>query len=128
MKVRKYMIAAALAGVLCVTASCSFLKEEPTTSLSETSAYRSEEALESQVYGILSSFYGKYMMQGYMNEQLHTASGLMMWKGQRTQDDWTEGQDKGHVGIETRKVVVKNRTVETRLRLNIRLERLFHRT
>lgn len=91
MKVRKYMIAAALAGVLCVAASCSFLKEEPTTSLSETSAYRSEEALESQVYGILSSFYGKYMMQGYMNEQLHTASGLMMWKGQRTQDDWTEG-------------------------------------
>lgn len=90
MRFRKYMSILALAGTLFTCASCSFLKEDPATSISETSAYRSEEALESQIYGILSSFYGRYMMQGYMNEQLHTASGLMMWKGQRTQDDWTE--------------------------------------
>lgn len=78
---------------ICVQAavSCNFLKEELTTSLSETSVYDTEEALEAQVYGILGSFYGKYMMMGYMNEVLHSASGLIMWKGQRTQDSYIDG-------------------------------------
>lgn len=91
MKSRIIVIAAAIAASFCCFTACDFLGENPTTSLSETSAYKSEEALESQIYGILSSFYGRYMMQGYMNEMLHTASGLMIWKGQRTQDDWMEG-------------------------------------
>ena len=79
-------------GLSLSLSSCTgFLKEAPTTSLSETSVYNSESALESQIYGVLSSFYGTYMPMGYMNEMLHTASGLVMWKGQRTQDDWLEG-------------------------------------
>lgn len=90
MKMKKYILV--LPAVLLLAVSCSdFLSENPSTSLSEKSVYNSEEALESHIYGILSSFYGRYMMQGYMNEQLHTASGLLMWKGQRTQDDWMEG-------------------------------------
>lgn len=87
---KKYFILLMAAGILA-TACKGFLDENPTTSLSEKSVYSTEAALDSQIYGILSSFYGRYMPQGYMNEQLHTASGLMMWKGQRTQDDWTEG-------------------------------------
>lgn len=90
---RKSIIAAGLllsASVLSV--SCSgFLDENPTTSLSEASVYGSEDALEAQIAGVLSKFYGSYMMQGYMNEYLHTASGLLMWKGQRKNDNWTDG-------------------------------------
>ncbi len=75
-----------------MVSSCQgLLMENPTTSLSETSVYSTETALEAQIYGILSSFYGSYMMQGYMNELLHSASGLVMWKGQRTQDNWLDG-------------------------------------
>ena len=82
----------ACTAIAAALVSCSgFLDENPTTSLSETSVYSTEEALEAQIYGIMSAFYGKYMMMGYMNEQLHTASGLLMWKGQRTQDAWMDG-------------------------------------
>ena len=46
-------------GLSLSLSSCTgFLKEAPTTSLSETSVYNSESALESQIYGVLSSFYG----------------------------------------------------------------------
>lgn len=89
MKRTAYSILLALSLLVC---SCGdFLDEDPSTSLSETSVYSSENALEAQIYGILSSFYGSYMMQGYMNEMLHTASGLVMWKGQRTLDNWIDG-------------------------------------
>ena len=89
MKRTVYSILLAASLLFC---SCKgFLDENPTTSLSETSVYSSENALEAQIYGIMSSFYGSYMMQGYMNELLHTASGLVMWKGQRTLDNWIDG-------------------------------------
>ena len=78
-KMKKYFILLMAAGILA-TACKGFLDENPTTSLSEKSVYSTEAALDSQIYGILSSFYGRYMPQGYMNELLHTASGLMMWK------------------------------------------------
>lgn len=72
-------------------ASCDFLKENPRTSMSQSAAYATEDALEAQIYGCLQGFYGSHMMMGYMNELLHSASGLMMWKGQRTQDQWVSG-------------------------------------
>lgn len=82
-----------LIGMLLIPAftSCDFLKENPRTSMSQSAAYASEKALEAQIYGCLAGFYGSHMMMGYMNELLHSASGLMMWKGQRTQDQWVSG-------------------------------------
>lgn len=88
---KKALYSVLLASAMMLGSCQGFLGENPTTSLSETSVYSTETALEAQIYGILSSFYGSYMMQGYMNEMLHTASGLVMWKGQRTQDNWIEG-------------------------------------
>ena len=88
---KKALYSVLLASAMMLGSCQGFLGENPTTSLSETSVYSTETALEAQIYGILSSFYGSYMMQGYMNEMLHTASGLVMWKGQRTQDNWMEG-------------------------------------
>lgn len=75
----------------CVFASCDFLKENPSTAMTQSAAYATENALEAQMYGCLEGFYGSHMMMGYMNELLHSASGLIMWKGQRTQDQWVSG-------------------------------------
>lgn len=77
--------------LMSTESSCNFLREDLTTSMSQSSVYATEEALEAHIYGCLEGFYGSHMMMGYMNELLHSASGLIMWKGQRTQDQWVSG-------------------------------------
>ena len=66
---KKALYSVLLASAMMLGSCQGFLGENPTTSLSETSVYSTETALEAQIYGVLSSFYGSYMMQGYMNER-----------------------------------------------------------
>ena len=82
--------------LLCIAlfsaVSCSgFLDQTPTTSLSEKSVYSTEQAIEAQLYGCYQSLHQAALWKGTMAEFLHTASGLLIWKGQRTTDEWLEG-------------------------------------
>lgn len=60
-------------------AACSNLEENPTTSLTETSVFDNEAALESNLRGVLRAFQGDAMYTGNMNEQLNSASALIHW-------------------------------------------------
>ncbi len=60
-------------------ASCVFLEEKPTTTLSDDVAYGTEGTLEAQIYGILTAFNGDSMITGNMNECLMDCSGLIQW-------------------------------------------------
>ena len=83
-----------LFAVICLLASCDFLKEKPTTSLSDEVAYGTEGALEAQIYGVLRGFAGDAMLTGNMNEFLMDCSGLIHWGAGSTyltdaQQRWT---------------------------------------
>lgn len=72
--------------------SCTdFLKETTPTGLSEDTVYDTEASLEANIYGCLYGFYGSYMPQGYQMEMIHTASGLLAYKGARDNDQWVDG-------------------------------------
>ena len=78
--------------IACVSvtlASCSFLDENPTTQLSEKSVYNTEEALEAQVYGLLSGMVGSSGFNGRWHEYFMPVSGYVHWKGARTDTQWT---------------------------------------
>ena len=63
------------------TVSCSdFLNETQTTGL-QTSTYQSESMLESNIYGIISSFSGTWGINGEPFEFFSEASGLTHWGG-----------------------------------------------
>ena len=62
-----------------VAVSCSFLEENPTTSLSDDVAYGTPGSLEAQIYGVLTAFNGDSMITGNMNECLMDCSGLIQW-------------------------------------------------
>ena len=65
---------------ICLLCSCDgFLGENPETMLSEKSAYKTEEALESSVRGILSTFYLGSMYTHDMQEFMQTASCLVFF-------------------------------------------------
>ncbi|MDD6152310.1 MAG: RagB/SusD family nutrient uptake outer membrane protein [Bacteroidales bacterium] len=72
-------------------ASCSLLEENPTTSLSETVVYNTPEALETQLNGCYLAAHNNALWKGTMAEYLHTASGMMIWKGARNTDEWLDG-------------------------------------
>ena len=78
--------------VLCtLTLGCSYLEENPTTSLSEAIVYDTEALLEAGMegcYGTLVASQNSYM--GRMTEYLHSGSALIHWKGQRTTNDWLD--------------------------------------
>lgn len=68
-------------------ASCSFLEENPVTSLQEKDVYSSEEALEKNINGIILAFEGDVMFQGNLLENLQSASGLVHWGSQSFLND-----------------------------------------
>lgn len=83
-----------LFAVISLLASCDFLKERPTTSLSDEVAYGTEGALEAQIFGVLRGFAGDAMITGNMNEFLMSCSGLIHWGAAPTyltdaQQRWT---------------------------------------
>ena len=65
--------------VCSLMASCHFLDENPTTSLSDGVAYSTEGTLDAQLYGILRAFNGDAMITGNMMEGLMSCSGLIHW-------------------------------------------------
>ena len=58
------------------TSCVDFLEENPTTSL-QTGLYDTEEALESQIYGILGRFYGSTTFTGEGMEFLNLSGPLL---------------------------------------------------
>ena len=82
--------------------SCAkFLMENPTTSLSEGTAYADEETLEAQIYGCYASFHADGLWKGTMAEYFHTSSGLLIWKGGRATDEWLDGLKLGKYSTST---------------------------
>lgn len=89
----KNIIKISFAAIVALCAvSCDFLTEKPTTSLSEATVYNTPSSLEAQVYAIYMGFCSSSNHMGNVNEFLHTASGLIHWKGNRLgQVNWTDG-------------------------------------
>ena len=84
---RKY-----IAIILLVLSSCKgFLEETPTTSLSEDSVYDSPQALEANINGCYLSLNNISLWKGTMYEYFQTGSGLIIWGGNRTTDEWLDG-------------------------------------
>lgn len=69
--------------------SCGYLKEDPTTVLSKTTVYDTEESVESIITGIYSALSnGPGAVCGQQNEYLGSASMLSYWNTKRTTDQW----------------------------------------
>lgn len=72
-------------------ASCSdFLEEKSTTSLSEPTVYSTEEALESQLFGVYEGMNQNRLWLGTQYEFHAAGSGLVIWKGQRNSSEYTD--------------------------------------
>ncbi len=81
-----------LTAILIVLTSCSgFLNEVPTTSLSEEDVYDSPQALEANINGCYLTMNNTSLWKGTMYEYFQTGSGLIIWGGQRTTDEWLDG-------------------------------------
>ena len=82
----------ALAGVV----SCEkFLTESPTTSLSQSTVYASEAALEADVIGLYASLKQSSLYQGNMAEFLQNCSILIHWRSNKTTEEYTQCYDLG---------------------------------
>lgn len=84
--------------IICgiLLASCSgFLDQQPRTSLTQDTAFNSESTIEAQVYGCYLSMHSSALWKGTMAEFFHTASGLLVWKGKRSTDEWLDGLNLG---------------------------------
>lgn len=88
-------LAVALASLTAFSSCAGFLDENPTTSLSESTVYTTEEALDAQLYGCYQGLHNSALWKGYMTEFLHISSGLVSWKNQRTTDDWLDALTLG---------------------------------
>lgn len=67
-----------LATFCAVAVSCEkFLAEIPATSVSETTAYATAEALETQICGCYKMLYDVKLYMGHMQEEIHTTSFLV---------------------------------------------------
>lgn len=86
----KHNILLIIAVSMTCMASCDFLEQAPTTSLSEASAYGSEASLEAGVIGCYGSMQGGAGWQGEFTEYLQYASGLVRWKSARSTENWTQ--------------------------------------
>ena len=86
-----YRTVLSLIGAVAISSCSGFLDENPTSSLSEVTAYSTEETLEAEIYGCYLSMHATGLWKGYMAEYFHTASGLLIWKGKRTTDDVLDG-------------------------------------
>lgn len=89
---RKFILTSAVALTAATMVSCSdFLDSEPTTSFPKDMLYSTEEAVETLLSGCYNTMHSAYLWKGTMAEFFHTASGLMIWKGQRLTDEWLDG-------------------------------------
>ena len=79
--------------VAVLLSSCSLLDERPTTSLSETAVFKTEEGLESLITGCYQAFREKYLWCGQLYEFLQEASLLVHWKGDRTTENFQQCLD-----------------------------------
>jgi len=81
---------------LAGTVSCEkFLTESPTTSLSESTVYASESALEADLIGLYSSIKQSSLYQGNMAEFLQNMSILIHWRSNKTTEEYTQCYDLG---------------------------------
>ena len=78
------MIVTAVLSAAVLPCCSGFLDEETKTALSEATVYSTEEALESQLFGVYQGMNQNRLWLGTQHEYLHPASGLLVWKGQRT--------------------------------------------
>lgn len=78
--------------ILPVLGSCSgFLKENHVTFFDEEAVFKTEQTLEAQIYGCYSALHSTGLWKGSMEEFLHTASGLMIWRGAKASNEWLDG-------------------------------------
>lgn len=78
--------------ILLMLVSCKgFLEEVPTTSLSEKDVYDSPQALEANINGCYLTLNNSSLWKGTMYEYFQTGSGLIIWGGNRTTDEWLDG-------------------------------------
>ena len=78
--------------ILLALVSCKgFLEEVPTTSLSEKDVYDSPQALEANINGCYLTLNNSSLWKGTMYEYFQTGSGLIIWGGNRTTDEWLDG-------------------------------------
>ena len=77
--------------LLALTSCSKFLYEVPTTSLSDDSVYDSPQALEANINGCYLTLNNVSLWKGTMNEYFQTGSGLIIWGGNRTTDEWLDG-------------------------------------
>lgn len=68
---------------------CSLFKREPVTSLTDAAIYNTETSLESALVGCYRLFYGSSMYQSSFLEFFGPTSGMVHWKDQRVQEEWT---------------------------------------
>lgn len=70
--------------------SCDFLEQYPTTSLTDDTAYASQEGLEAGIIGCYGSMQANAGWQGEFTEYVSLASGLIRWKSSRNTENWTQ--------------------------------------
>jgi len=79
-----------IAAAIAVISSCrDFLTENPSTQLSEETVYTTPEMLEAHANGCIRAFSSS--VNGYAgrwHEYIHSASGLIHWKGTRNTNIW----------------------------------------
>ena len=79
------LFAAALALVGC----SGFLEENPTTQLSESSVFATEDAIQANLTGCYQAFQSNKLWKGEWNEILMPGSAMISWKGKnRTSEDY----------------------------------------
>lgn len=81
------IIITALAACTMVLSCSDFLVEKPTTQLSEGTVYSTEGAIEAQIAGCYSILYNSQLFTQHFHEFINTGSGLIHWKGVRTDMD-----------------------------------------
>lgn len=79
-----------LLACLSLTA-CGLLDEEPATTLSEKSVFRTKQGLETAIVGCYNTFKAHDLWQGRIAEYLQCGSIITHWKGNRTTDSWMQG-------------------------------------
>lgn len=82
--------------ILCLSALCfsgcaDFLAESSDAMLTGKMVFDTPEKLEAQIYGIVDAFDQSELFTQSMQEYLHSASGIIIWKAQRLADQWLDG-------------------------------------
>lgn len=81
--------------LVCAMSCSDFLEEHPTTSLSESTVYSSESALEADIVGLYSAMMDGNLYTGVMAEFLEYCSILIHWHSNKTTEEYTQALDFG---------------------------------